>query len=48
MEILKINLDQDMQILLISKNMELGTIEVEEDRLLEKLLRVLQLVQLLK
>ena len=48
MEILKINLDQVMQILLSLKNMEFEIIEVEEDRLLEKQLLELQQVQLLK
>ena len=36
MEILKINLDLDMLILHILKNMELEIIEVVEDNLLEK------------
>ena len=36
MEILKINLGQDMQILPILKNMELEIIEEEEDNLQER------------
>ena len=36
MEILKINLGQDMQILPIFKNMELEIIEEEEDNLQER------------
>ena len=42
----KINSDLAMQIIRILKNMELETTEVVEDRLQEKLHRVLQLVQL--
>ena len=46
METLKINLDQDMLIKLILRNMELEIIEVEVDPLQEKLQLVLLLVQL--
>ena len=46
MEILKINLDLDMLILHILKNMELEIIEAVEDNLLEKLHAESQQVQL--
>ncbi len=45
MEILRINLDLGTLTLLISKNMELETIEVVEDLQQEKLHQELQLVQ---